>query len=330
MNFWIWRGLLVVGCAAIAYFQVAQTGKGLAIGLAVGAALVVVELLIESVQLMTLITAVVGAAAGMILAKLVDYVVFQMGNEAAFHAWDKYAVLRFFAFGMLGMIVAVRKLPELDDLDKDLLKMGRRRGAEMKVIDISAIIDGRVIDICDTKFLTGSIIVPRFVLSELTRLSESPDALQRARGRRGLDVLARMQENQDVPLRVLDKDIPEIPEIEGKIVRLARDLGARVITTDFSLNKVASLENVVCMNVNDLGTALKPVVLPGETMGVYLMKDGKEREQGIGYLDDGTMVVVEDGRRHIGKRVDISVTSLLQTSQGRMIFGKAKGEKASA
>ncbi|MCM2305722.1 MAG: TRAM domain-containing protein [Elusimicrobia bacterium] len=150
--------------------------------------------------------------------------------------------------------------------------------------------------------------------------------MRRARGRRGLDVLARLQEGHFVPVRILDKDIPEIAEIEGKVVKLAREMGAKIVTTDFNVNKVATLEGVTVLNVNDLSSALKTVVLPGETMSVFVMKDGKEREQGVGYLDDGTMVVVEDGRRSVGKRLEATVTSIHQTSNGRMIFAKAKPE----
>ncbi len=186
-----------------------------------------------------------------------------------------------------------------------------------------------MIDICETKFLSGTLIAPRFVLQELHHLADSEEALKRARGRRGLDILARLQENPEIPVKIIDKDLPEIPDVDGKVVRLARDLGAKVITTDFNLNKIAALEGVVCLNVNDLGAALKPVVLPGEAMSLFVMKEGKEKDQGIGYLDDGTMVVVEDGKKHIGKRLEVGVTSILQTSAGRMVFGKARGEKAS-
>ena len=150
--------------------------------------------------------------------------------------------------------------------------------------------------------------------------------MKRARGRRGLDILARLQEGHVVPVRILDKDVPEIAEIEGKVVKLAREMGAKIVTTDFNVNKVATLEGVTVLNVNDLSSALKTVVLPGEAMSVFVMKDGKEREQGVGFLDDGTMVVVEDGRRSIGKRLEATVTSIHQTSNGRMIFAKAKPE----
>lgn len=327
MSMWVFRAFVVLACPAIVYFQITRSVKGALLGLATGVVIIAVEMMIAEINLLTMISGVLGTSVGIIVAKLVDYTVFQMGNEALYASWDKYSVLRYFAFGVLGMIVAVRKFPEFDDLDKDILKMGKRRGADMKVLDTSAIIDGRVIDISETKFLSGTLIVPRFVLQELHHLSDSPDSLKRARGRRGLDILARLQENPDIPVKILDKDPVDVAEVDGKVVRLARDLGAKVITTDFNLNKIAALEGVACLNVNDLGTALKPVVLPGEAMALFVMKEGKEREQGVGYLDDGTMVVIEDGKRYIGKRIEVGVTSILQTSAGRMIFGKARGEK---
>jgi uncharacterized protein YacL len=327
MGIWIFRILSILCCPALVYFQISPTPKGLVIGTVVGLGIVILEFLVAEISLMTVISGVLGASCGIIVAKLVDYIVFQVGNQNLYRLWDKYAALRYFAFGALGMIIAIRKMPELDDLDKDLRKLGRRRGADMKVLDTSAIIDGRVVDICETRFLSGSLIVPRFVLGELHHLADSPDAMKRARGRRGLDILARLQENPEMPVRILDKDVPEVPDVDGKVVRLAKDMGSKVVTTDFNLNKIAALEGVVCLNVNDLGVALKPVVLPGESMPIFVMKEGKEREQGIGYLDDGTMVVVEDGRRFIGKRVEVAVTSILQNPAGRMVFGKAKGEK---
>jgi len=326
MGIWLFRLFVALSCPAIVYFQITHNSTGLFAGAVVGLVIVALEILIAEINLLTIISAVLGTSGGIIIAKLVDYTVLQIGNDALYHMWDKYAILRYFAFGALGMIVAIRKFPELDDLDKDILKLGKRRGSELKVLDTSAIIDGRVMDICETKFLSGTLIVPRFILQELHHLADSPDALKRARGRRGLDILARLQENVEIPVKIIDKDVAEVSDVDGKVVRLAKDLGAKVITTDFNLNKIASLEGVMCLNVNDLTTALKPVVLPGEAMSLFVMKEGKEREQGIGYLDDGTMVVIEEGRKHIGKRLEVGVTSILQTSAGRMIFGKARGE----
>lgn len=328
MYTWLFRVGVVLACPAIVWFAgIGPNTQGLVIGAGVGLVIVAVEFIVAELNLLTLITGVLGTAVGIIVSRLVDYTVFQMGNEDLYKIWDKYSALRFFAFGVLGLVIALRKAPELDDLDKDLLKMGKKRGSEVKILDANAVIDGRVADVVETHFLSGTLVVPRFVLTELHRLADSEDPLRRARGRRGLDMLARLQEGRTVPVRILDKDVPEIKEIEGKVVKLAREMGARIVTTDFNVNKVASLEGVVVLNINDLSSALKTVVLPGETMPVFVMKEGKEREQGIGYLDDGTMVVVEDGRRAIGKRVEATVTSIHQTSNGRMIFAKARPER---
>jgi uncharacterized protein YacL len=324
---WIYRALVLAGSPLITYFMISKDRTGVWVGLAVGTGLVIVEMAIESMSLLTMVSGTLGAGAGIFVSKILDYTVFQMHRDDLYRVWDKYEMLRNFAMAILGAIVFIRKFPELDTLDKDILASAKKRGADFKVLDTSAIIDGRVVDICETRFLSGQVLVPRFILGELQHLADSPDGMRRARGRRGLDMLARLQEGETVPVKILDRDIPEIEGVDAKVVRLARELGAKVVTTDFNLNKVAALEGVVCLNVNDLTTALKPVVLPGETMTIFVMKEGKEREQGVGYLDDGTMVVVEDGKRHIGKRVDCQVASILQTSAGRMIFTKFKAER---
>ena len=329
MYTWLFRLGVVVACPLIVYFaKIAPNLTGIGVGVGVGLLIVLVEYLVAEINLLTIMGGALGATVGIIVARLVDFGIYQIGNDAVNSVWERYSALRFFAFGVLGLVIAIRKFPELDDLDKDLLKMGKKRGANIKILDTNVIIDGRVADVVDTHFLSGTLVVPRFVLSELHRLADSEDPLKRARGRRGLDVLARLQENVAVPVKILDKDVPDVKEIEGKVVKLAREMGAKIVTTDFNVNKVASLEGVICLNVNDLSTSLKTVVLPGEPMSVFVMKDGKEREQGVGYLDDGTMVVVEDGKRAIGKRVEATVTSIHQTSNGRMIFAKARPERA--
>ena len=331
MYTWLFRGGVILTCPAIVYFgKILPNLTGVGIGVGVGLLIVLIEVLVAELILLTIMAGVLGIAVGIIVARLMDYMVFQIGNDQLYGVWDRFAMLRFFAFGVLGLVIAIRKFPELDDLDKDLLKVGKKRGAAIKILDPNVIIDGRVADVVETRFLSGTLVVPRFVLTELHRLADSEDPLRRARGRRGLDVLARLQENVAVPVKILDKDIPDVREVEGKVVKLAREMGASIVTTDFNVNKVASLEGVICLNINDLSTSLKTVVLPGEAMSVFVMKEGKEREQGVGYLDDGAMVVVEDGRRSIGKRVEATVTSIHQTSNGRMIFAKARPEKAVA
>ncbi len=331
MYTWLFRIGVILACPAIVYFgHISSNPSGIGIGLGAGVLIVAIEYLVAELNLLTMMFGVLGAAVGVIIARVIDYMVFQMGNDEVYKVWDKFAALRFFAFAVLGLVIALRKFPELDDLDKDLLKMGKKRGAQIKILDTNSIIDGRVADVVETHFLSGLLVVPRFVLTELHRLADSEDPLKRARGRRGLDVLARLQENVSIPVKILDKDVPDVRETEGKVVKLAREMGAKIVTTDFNVNKVASLEGVVCLNINDLSTSLKTVVMPGETMTVFVMKEGKEREQGVGYLDDGTMVVLDEGRRSIGKRVEATVTSIHQTSNGRMIFAKARPEKAAA
>ncbi len=329
MYIWLFRLSVILACPAIVYFsKISHNPVGIGVGLGVGILIVLIEHIVSEINLLTIMGGALGAVVGIILGRMIDFGVFQIGNDTLNRFWDRYATLRFFAFGILGLAIAVRKFPEFDDLDKDLLKMGKKRGAAIKILDTNVIIDGRVADVVETHFLSGVIVVPRFVLSELHRLADSEDPLKRARGRRGLDVLARLQENVATPVKILDKDVPDVHETEAKVVKLAREMGAKIVTTDFNVNKVASLEGVVCLNINDLSTSLKTIILPGETMAVFVMKEGKEREQGIGYLDDGAMVVVDDGRRSIGKRVEAVVTSIHQTSNGRMIFAKARPEKA--
>jgi uncharacterized protein YacL len=186
------------------------------------------------------------------------------------------------------------------------------------------IIDGRVADICQTGFLEGTIVIPRFVLEELQHIADSSDALKRNRGRRGLDILNRIQKELAVKVEIHEVDFDEVSEVDSKLVKLAKLTNGYVVTNDFNLNKVCELQNVGVLNINDLANAVKPVVLPGEEMNVQVIKDGKEYHQGVAYLDDGTMIVVEDGREFIGKRIDVLVTSVLQTSAGRMIFAKPK------
>jgi len=193
-----------------------------------------------------------------------------------------------------------------------------------KILDTSVIIDGRIVDICKTGFLEGVIIVPEFVLEELRHIADSPDLLKRNRGRRGLDILNKIQKEMHIPVEIYDGDFEEIAEVDSKLVKLAKILNGKIITNDFNLNKVCELQGVDVLNINELANAVKPVVLPGEEMSAQIIKDGKEAGQGIAYLEDGTMVVVEGGKRHIGETLEVLVTSVLQTAAGRMIFAKPK------
>lgn len=237
--------------------------------------------------------------------------------------------------GYLGFQVGFRRREEFMNLltiskkdrtkkdDEDSVE-GYKNVLKPKILDTSVIIDGRIADICQTKFLEGTIVIPQFVLEELQHIADSSDALKRNRGRRGLDILNRIQKELKADVEIYDGDFEDIQEVDSKLVKLAQKMGGVVVTNDFNLNKVCDFQGVEVLNINDLANAVKPVVLPGEELVVQVIKDGKEQRQGIAYLDDGTMIVVEEGRDHIGKTIEVLITSVLQTSAGRMIFAKPK------
>ncbi|MEH7124662.1 PIN/TRAM domain-containing protein [Bacillus sp. JJ1532] len=233
-------------------------------------------------------------------------------------------------FGYLGFQVGFKKRDELLTLFSNRKKKNIEEETEappknvLKLLDTSVIIDGRIADICQTGFLEGTIVIPQFVLEELQHIADSSDVLKRNRGRRGLDILNRIQKELAIKVEIYEGDFEEIQEVDSKLVKLAKVTNGIVVTNDFNLNKVCEFQGVSVLNINDLANAVKPVVLPGEEMKVQVIKDGKEQNQGIAYLDDGTMIVVEDGRDYIGKHIDVLVTSVLQTSAGRMIFAKPK------
>jgi len=196
----------------------------------------------------------------------------------------------------------------------------------LKILDTSVIIDGRIADLIDTKFIEGVLIVPKFVLEELQQIADSEDSIKRIRGRRGLDVLNRLKKDKNTLIRITDQDFPEIAEVDSKLIKLAKTLNAKIITNDFNLYKVAEIQGITVLNINQLANALKPVVLPGEKMKLVVVKEGKDPGQGIGYLDDGTMIVIDNGKKYVGDEVFVTVTSVLQTPAGRMIFAKVDHE----
>ncbi|MFY4777135.1 PIN/TRAM domain-containing protein [Metabacillus sp. RGM 3146] len=236
--------------------------------------------------------------------------------------------------GYLGFQVGFKKKDELVNLFSITNRISKKKGSgedeaeheekKLKILDTSVIIDGRIADICQTGFLEGTIVIPQFVLGELQHIADSSDVLKRNRGRRGLDILNRIQKELAIKVEIYEGDFEDIQEVDSKLVKLAKLTSGVVVTNDFNLNKVCELQKVAVLNINDLANAVKPVVLPGEEMKVQVIKDGKEHNQGVAYLDDGTMIVVESGRDYIGKHIDVLVTSVLQTSAGRMIFAKPK------
>jgi len=326
MTLWFFRLTVVILSPIIGWYKVSSDWRGIAVGVAAALFVIGVEIFMEHVPLSHLLYGALGGGLGFIFAVLINEVITRV-NEPHLTIWmEKASPYIFIVLTYLGAVISVRRQQEVEAIDRgDVpVKGGKRRGQDVKVIDTSAIIDGRVADVFETKFLTGPLIVGRFILKELQDIADSSDAVKRSRGRRGLDILARLQDHPDIQVKVYEKDYPEVKDADGKLVVLARELDAKIITTDFNLNKVASLQGVTVLNVNDLANALKPAVLPGEKMTIYIAKEGKEKEQGVGYLDDGTMVVVEEGRRLVGKKVDVVVSSVLQTSAGRMIFTKLR------
>ncbi len=232
----------------------------------------------------------------------------------------------------IGLTLALNKKEELSNL---IFNYTKNRNYEEnynfnisnKILDTSVIIDGRIADICKTGFIEGNLIIPEFVLEELQHIADSSDVLKRNRGRRGLDILKQLQNDPNIGVEIIDQDFEEIPEVDSKLVKLAQIMDARVVTNDYNLNKVAELQGVFVLNINELANAVKPVVLPGEEMEVKVIKEGKEDGQGVGYLDDGTMIVVDNGINYMGDKISVLVTSILQTAAGRMIFAKPKAEE---
>ncbi len=284
--------------------------------------------------ILDLIFGTIGAILGLLVAFLVN---FALEGIRLPIINDVVPIFLTLIFGYLGFRVGFKKRDELLSLFANRnhkkkaghLEEKEQLQSNIKLLDTSVIIDGRIADICQTGFLEGTIVIPQFVLEELQHIADSSDALKRNRGRRGLDILNKIQKELPIKVEVYEGDFEDIQEVDSKLVKLAKITHGTVVTNDFNLNKVCELHNVKVLNINDLANALKPVVLPGEEMVVHVIKDGKEQDQGVAYLDDGTMIVVEEGRNYIGKTINVLVTSVLQTSAGRMIFAKPKSlEKA--
>ncbi|MBN2706823.1 MAG: TRAM domain-containing protein [Deltaproteobacteria bacterium] len=229
-------------------------------------------------------------------------------------------------YSLLAYVALEVGLKKGDEFDLIRALITKKRDDSEKIVDTSVIIDGRIADVCETGFIEGILVIPQFILQELQIIADSPDSLKRTRGRRGLDILKRIQNQAKIQINITDEDFPRIKEVDAKLVALAKKRGAQILTNDFNLNKVADLQGIEVLNLNQLAEALKPLVLPGETMDVLISKEGKEAMQGVAYLDDGTMVVVDHGRDLIGEAAQVTVTSVLQTTAGRMIFARKKND----
>ena len=291
------------------------------LGLASALGIIYFEHRLKRATLKRLIGAAVGSIMGIVGAVLISDMLTDTVFDTSSLSFIKLFIL--FLMAYVGLVVGANKGDLLN-----LAALGGIFGGERplrktyKILDTSVIIDGRIADICETGFLDGILVIPHFVLRELQQVADSADTLKRNRGRRGLDILQRIQKMAGITVQFVENDFPHVREVDMKLIELAKELDAKIVTNDFNLNKVAQLRGVEVLNINELANALKPVYLPGETMRVFILKEGKEFNQGIAYLDDGTMVVVDNARKMIGKTVESSVTSVLQTTAGKMIFGR--------
>ncbi|HEX9759637.1 MAG TPA: PIN domain-containing protein [Candidatus Acidoferrales bacterium] len=314
---------LAVSVAACMHFQPFGLTKWWAAGVGAAFALAVIlfEIRLERASLKRLIGAAVGSILGILGAYLITLVLAQTSIAVETRSFIAVGLLLLMAY--VGLIVGANKGDLLNLQALGGLFGGERSARRMvKVLDTSVIIDGRVADICEAQFLDSTLIIPQFVLRELQLVADSADPLKRQRGRRGLEVLQRIQKMPAMAVEIADDDFPQIPDVDMKLIELAKRYDAKIVTNDYNLNKVASLQGIDILNVNQLANALKPVVLPGEAMRVFILREGKEYNQGVAYLDDGTMVVVDGARRMINKTIDIVVTSVHQTTAGKMIFGR--------
>jgi uncharacterized protein YacL len=291
------------------------------LGLAFSIAIITFEIRLKRASLKRLIGAAFGSILGIVGATLIGLILRFAAAESPTKSFLQVAVLLLMAY--VGLVVGANKGDVLN-----LTALGGLFGGEKpvkrthKILDTSVIIDGRIADICETGFLDGVLVIPQFVLRELQLVADSADSLKRNRGRRGLDILQRIQKMANLNVQIVEDDFPQIREVDMKLIELAKAYEGKIVTNDFNLNKVAQLQGVPVLNINELANSLKPIVLPGEAMRVLILKEGKEYNQGVAYLDDGTMVVVDNAKKMIGKTIDIAVTSVLQTTAGKMIFGK--------
>jgi len=329
MTFGFIRTLFVL-ISAIVGFQLGSAFQGvgstsalvgMAIGVSVSLFIILVETGLGKLSLRGLSAAVFGLILALIISRFLTGAIDLIPDlEPVFSSSLKLVLVLVLSY--FGMIFSMRGRDEFN-LIIPYIKFDRQDQKDtVLILDTSVIIDGRIMDICQTKFLEGRFVIPGFVLKELQQVADSQDPLRRNRGRRGLDILNKLKKLPQVGIRIHEEDFPDITTVDEKLIKLAKILSARVLTNDFNLNKVAELQNVTILNINELAQALRPILLPGEMMEVRLVKEGKEHSQGIGYLDDGTMVVVDNARRLIGQSAQVIVTSVLQTAAGRMIFAK--------
>jgi uncharacterized protein YacL len=325
MNLLLVRILFFLGSISVGYQIGGAVGNailGIIIGAFVAALIIFMEIGMRRVSMRGLSSSVFGLILGLIMAKLVTDALSLVTIAGPTLSFIRVSLTLVFCY--LGMVIGLRGKDEFNIIIPYVRLRRQDQVEEMVLLDTSVIIDGRIVDICKAKFLEGKIIIPRFVLNELQQIADSTDPIKRQRGRRGLEILHIIQKELGQDITLHEEEFPETHEVDAKLVKLAKLLEAKILTVDFNLNRIATLQGIKVLNINELSNALKPVVFPGEQMEVKLIKEGKEHNQAIGYLEDGTMVVVEDSRRLIGQEAKVVVTSVLQTQAGRMIFAKMR------
>lgn len=319
-EFWAIRALFFVGTMTLCYALEPFRVRGLAaacLGLVMSSVILFTELRLRRATTPDLLGGALGAVLGVLAALPVAIILSRTAVGEPTKSFLECAAL--LILGYLGLVLGWQKGR---DLRGRLFAERPAPVLSLKLLDTSVLIDGRIADVCEAQFIDGVLVIPQFVLHELQSVADSSDPLKRQRGRRGLEVLQRIQKIPHVEIRVVEDDFPQAMDVDHKLIELARRNGAKIVTNDFNLNKVATVQGLSVLNVNELANALKPVVLPGEQMRVFILREGKEANQGVAYLDDGTMVVVDGARRFLNKTVDIAVTSVHQTTAGKMIFGR--------
>ncbi|HTZ17389.1 MAG TPA: PIN domain-containing protein [Dissulfurispiraceae bacterium] len=321
------RALFIVIFVLAGYLYGLKTGvpvQGAVSGLVLGGIFLVIESRLHNVSFGSVLGGVVGLGVGILTSQLLlfplEYLI--TDDSRGISSFILSAVL-----GYSGLLIGLSRGKNMSVPAVMRLFKGQEVEEDLKILDTSVIIDGRIADVIEIGFVEGAFIIPQFILQELQYIADSPDPMRRTKGRRGLDILHRIQKMADIEVRIVEEDFPKIKEVDAKLIALARLFNAKVVTNDFNLSKVAQVQGVAVMNINELANILKPVVLPGEPLNLFIAKEGKEHNQGVAYLDDGTMVVVENARKLIGKNVDLIVTSVLQTTAGRMIFARIKEDE---
>jgi uncharacterized protein YacL len=329
---WILRILLFLICGISGYTltqEISPTAPIPLLGLIGGLLLAALTLLIEKglkeIPLRNLLGSFIGLILGIMVANLLSNAFFPNLYNHQQIVLPLLGVL-YGVCGYIGLRIGFKKGEEIHLPGLKLFSKTVPQSENVKILDTSVIIDGRIADITETGFLEGALIIPQFVLNELQHIADSSDSIKRTRGKRGLEVLHHIQKQARVDVRIMDRDYPAVKEVDSKLIELAKEVRGKIITNDSNLNKVAELQGIEVLNINELANSIKPVVLPGEEINVKILKEGKEMGQGVAYLDDGTMIVVDNGRRQMGKTTDVIVTSVLQTPAGRMIFARLKEE----